>query len=410
MKEEIKQRIQLIKNGEVPQGYKKTKVGIVPIDWKIKKLKEIADIYDGTHKTPNYTKEGVKFISVEDIRDIDKSSKFISEVDFEKNFKIKPQFNDIFMTRIGDIGTSFIIKSHNKYAFYVSLSLIRCSNNLNSDFLNQAIQGYNLQKELYSKTIHVAFPKKINLGDIGHCLINLIGLKEQQKISDILTTQDKIIKLIEEKEKQKNYLMQNLITGKIRLKGFNDKWEKVKLKTILEETKEKNKNLSFNNVLSISNKLGFLKQKEQFGRTVASKDLSKYKIIKNGYIGYNPSRINVGSIATYNKIEEGIVSPMYIVLKTKEQLLNKFFMYFTDTNYFLKKMKNLLTGSVRDSLNFKDLCQMKINLPSLQEQNAIVNILSKADEEIQLLQKDLEQEKQKKKALMQLLLTGIIRV
>ena len=136
----------------------------------------------------------------------------------------------------------------------------------------------------------------------------------------------------------------------------------------------------------------------------------KYKIIKNGYIGYNPSRINVGSIATYNKIEEGIVSPMYIVLKTKEQLLNKFFMYFTDTNYFLKKMKNLLTGSVRDSLNFKDLCQMKINLPSLQEQNAIVNILSKADEEIQLLQKDLEQEKQKKKALMQLLLTGIIRV
>ena len=102
----------------------------------------------------------MKFISVEDIRDIDKSSKFISEVDFEKNFKIKPQFNDIFMTRIGDIGTSFIIKSHNKYAFYVSLSLIRCSNNLNSDFLNQAIQGYNLQKELYSKTIHVAFPKK----------------------------------------------------------------------------------------------------------------------------------------------------------------------------------------------------------------------------------------------------------
>ncbi len=204
--------------------------------------------------------------------------------------------------------------------------------------------------------------------------------------------------------------MQNLITGKIRLKGFNDKWEKVKLKTILEETKEKNKNLSFNNVLSISNKLGFLKQKEQFGRTVASKDLSKYKIIKNGYIGYNHSRINVGSIATYNKIEEGIVSPMYIVLKTKEQLLNKFFMYFTDTNYFFKKMKNLLTGSVRDSLNFKDLCQMKINLPSLQEQNAIVNILSKADEEIQLLQKDLEQEKQKKKALMQLLLTGIIRV
>ena len=210
MKKEIKQRIELIKNGQVPQGYKKTKVGIIPEDWEPKKLSKLSDIYDGTHQTPIYTKEGVKFISVEDIKDIEQSNKFISEKDFEKNFKIKPQFNDIFMTRIGDIGTPFIIKSNNKYAFYVSLSLIRCSDRLSSDFFNQAIQGYSFQKELYSKTIHVAFPRKINLGDIGHCLINLIDLQEQQKIADILTTQDKIIelkqKLIEEKQNQKNIL------------------------------------------------------------------------------------------------------------------------------------------------------------------------------------------------------------
>ena len=94
-------------------------------EWQLKKLNEIANIYDGTHQTPKYTKSGVPFVSVEDIKNIYGTTKFISKDDFQKNFKIKPQKNDILMTRIGDVGTPAIVKNDNDMAFYVSLSLIK---------------------------------------------------------------------------------------------------------------------------------------------------------------------------------------------------------------------------------------------------------------------------------------------
>ena len=105
-------------------------------------------------------------------------------------------------------------------------------------------------------------------------------------------------------------------------------WEKVKLGIFLIECNEKNKDLQIKNILSINNKLGFVSQEKQFGKIVASKDLSKYKIIEKNYIAYNPSRINVGSIAIYNRHEKGIVSPMYIVFKTNDNLDNTYFIEF----------------------------------------------------------------------------------
>ena len=254
----------------------------------------------------------------------------------------------------------------------------------------------------------------LNFNDLCSMFIIIPSIDEQNAIANILSTQDKIIelkeKLINEKQKQKKYLMQMLLTGKKRLKGFNGEWKKVKLGTFLIECNEKNKDLQIKNILSVNNKLGFVSQEEQFGKIVASKDLSKYKIIEKNYIAYNPSRINVGSIAIYNRQETGIVSPMYVVFKSNGNLDNIYFMEFTQSHLFYKQMKVLLTGSVRDSLNFNDLCSMFIIIPSLDEQIAIVNILSTQDKEIELLQQDLEQEKQKKKVLMQLLLTGIVRV
>ena len=162
--------------------------------------------------------------------------------------------------------------------------------------------------------------------------------------------------------------------------------------------------------MSISNRNGFINQSEQFGKRVASEDLSTYKLITKDCIADNPSRINVGSIALYNENAPGIISPMYVVFKTNENLLPEYLLELTKTHIFHQKMKNLLSGSVRDSLKFSDLCYMSFEIPSIKEQRAILKIILDADKEILLLQEDLDQEKQKKKALMQLLLTGIVRV
>ena len=184
MRQDIRERIEQINNGQVPQGYTQTKFGIFPIDWEIKKLSKVANVYDGTHQTPEYKEEGVKFVSVENIK-TSKTDKYISFNDYNKQYKIKPQVNDILMSRIGDIGTPNIILNNEVLAYYVTLALIR-SYDINSQFLKNAISGSFFQAELNKRTLHVAFPNKINLGDIGKCLVLKPLLnEEQQKIAEI---------------------------------------------------------------------------------------------------------------------------------------------------------------------------------------------------------------------------------
>lgn len=165
-------------------------------DWEEKRLGDVAKIYDGTHTTPKYTKTGIPFYSVEHLTRKDfTNTKFISEEVFEKeNKRVKLEKGDILMTRIGDIGTSVYLGWEVRASFYVSLALIKQSpDHFNSSFMHQFIESDGFQRELYKRTIHVAFPKKINLGEIGNCSIELPCLKEQQKIANFLTAIDEKI-------------------------------------------------------------------------------------------------------------------------------------------------------------------------------------------------------------------------
>ena len=176
--------------------------------WESKRLREVASIYDGTHQTPTYVSEGVKFVSVENIEDIENTNKFITKEAFEKDFKTKPQINDILMTRItaGIIGATAIVKDSNPLAYYVSLALIRSKTNANVKFLNQRINSHQFKHELHKRIIHVAFPKKINLGEIGECEASIPTLPEQQKIAAFLTAVDaKIQQLTKKKDLLEQY-------------------------------------------------------------------------------------------------------------------------------------------------------------------------------------------------------------
>lgn len=182
-------------------------------EWELLKLKQIAEVYDGTHQTPNYKSFGVKFLSVENIKTLN-TQKYISTEDFNRNFKIAPKQGDILMTRIGDIGTSNIIKTNESLAYYVSLALIKCTEKVDSQYLNQYISSELFQRELHKRTLHVAFPKKINMGEIGNCLVNLPNLKEQIKIKKVLEPMEITINLnvqkLEELKKQKKAFIQKM--------------------------------------------------------------------------------------------------------------------------------------------------------------------------------------------------------
>ena len=163
------------------------------------------------------------------------------------------------------------------------------------------------------------------------------------------------------------------------------------------------------NVKSVSNKDGFINQEEQFSKRVASKDTSNYKKVSYGNIAYNPSRINVGSIAIYEDKEDGIVSPMYVVFECKK-INPHLLLLLLNTDKTQYDIKSYLSGSVRDSLNYSDLEKIEIFIPDERAQSLLFDFFNKKDLLYTKEKEKLKLLKQQQKAMQQLLLTGIVRV
>ena len=142
-------------------------------------LNDIARVYDGTHKTPTYTESGIPFISVENISDVYGSNKYISNEDYDL-YKHKPEYGDIFMTRIGSIGKCAVYESHDPLAYYVSLALIKPNKDIvHPKFLKYYIESTDGALELKKRSLLKAFPMKINLGEIGKIKV-IVPAKDKQ--------------------------------------------------------------------------------------------------------------------------------------------------------------------------------------------------------------------------------------
>lgn len=153
------------------------------------------------------------FLSVENIETMI-SDKFISEDDFKREFKTYPTRGDVLMTRIGDIGTVNIVNTNQRLAYYVSLALLKPKLVL-SEYLKPLIESELIQKELWKRTLHVAFPKKINKGEIEEIPIIHPTLPEQQKIGALFRRLDRLItlhkrKLLEKYNKNNTKFLQNV--------------------------------------------------------------------------------------------------------------------------------------------------------------------------------------------------------
>lgn len=186
-------------------------------------LESVCEVYDGVHKTPNYTETGVKFVSVENIDDLYGSQKYISEEDYQK-YKIKPQIGDVFMTRItaGIIGKCTIVDRDEPLAYYVSLALLRHKEELLPDYLKCFLESGAGREELDKHILWNATPTKINKGEIGKLNIIVPSIEKQKEIVEILNTyREKKEKLVAEisnelmgRQKQYEYYMDRLLTFK----------------------------------------------------------------------------------------------------------------------------------------------------------------------------------------------------
>lgn len=170
--------------------------------WEQRKLGDVAAVYDGVHQTPDYQDEGVMFLSVENIATLT-SQKFISREAFARDYPVYPKRGDVLMTRIGDIGTSNVVETDDKLAFYVSLALLKPFN-VDSYYLDKSLQSPSAKMELYRRTLHIAFPKKINKNQIAEVMLPIPrSRQEQEQIGALFRNLDTLITLHQRKRRKR---------------------------------------------------------------------------------------------------------------------------------------------------------------------------------------------------------------
>lgn len=399
-------------NTLIPFGYKKTAIGIIPIDWETKKLGDLGDIINGLTYSPNeISDDGILVLRSSNIKD---RQLIYTDNVFVKADKFNPvKKEDILIcVRNGSkslIGKNALITEEAEgYAFGAFMAVFR------SDYNNYLYQIFGT--DLFQKEIHKnlgATINSINGSDLKLFKLPIPPQPEQQKIAEILSTWDDAIAkckatIISLKVRNKG-LSQQLLTGKKRLEGFNDKWTETTIEKITKNFSNKNKELIDARIYSVTNSNGFVYQSDHFSREVAGDDLTGYKIIRKNEFAYNPARINVGSIAFFTD-DIGIISSLYVCFKTNEKVSNEFFIEWLKIEKTKHDIERYGEGGVRIYLWYDLFKKLKINLPSIEEQNAIVEVLAAANQELKNYETKLEALQLQKKGLMQQLLTGKIRV
>lgn len=400
MTSEIKQRIEQVRRGEVPERYVKTVLGLAPANWK---RYTFGDIYT-ERKEPGDENLPLLMVSIhsgvsdgevdaaelpKQVKRIEDKSQYKKAVSGDLVFNMMRAWQGAIGTvrTTGMVSPAYIVAEPNDKAYPLFM-----------DYYSRTPQMINqIDRQSYGVT---DFRKRLYWDSFAPISCTLPPIEEQQKIAAILTTQDRVIELkgkrLAEKQRQKKYLMQQLLTGKKRLPGFAFEVEKTNIKaistysvstisqTMLESYEGKQLYPVFN-ANSIAGHVDFYENECPY-----------ISIIKDG-AGIGRVRLCEAKSST--------IGTMGCIHARKG--ISIIFLYYLLEQVDFNKYSN---GSTIPHLYYKDYSCEKVRIPDIKEQAAIAEVLSTADREIELLQQDIEQEKQKKKALMQLLLTGIVRV
>lgn len=418
MTPEIKQRIDKICHGEVPEGYQRTFLGIAPKSWDKSRIDKVCRLSSGS--TPrrdaveNFAGDILWVTSGElKRRTIEDTREKISETAVVNSH-----------LEIYDPGTVVIaIYGLEAAGIRGTVSIIgkQCT-------ISQACMAFTEFKGIDNEFFYYWYlnngqviglryaqgTKQQNLSTdiVGSFPICFPSQGEQQKIATILTTQDRVIELKEKqlagKQRQKKYLMQQLLTGKKRLPGFYGAWSFPKAKELFQSVSDKDHNGDLA-VLSSTQDRGIVPRDEvDVDIKYDACSLVNYKKVSKGNFVISLRSFQGGiEYSTYT----GLVSPAYTVLSSRKEISDGYYKQFFKSTDYINRL-NVAVYGIRDGkqISYEDFGRLRIPNPPIKEQDAIAEVLSTADHEIDLLQQDIEQEKQKKKALMQLLLTGIVRV
>lgn len=377
----------------------------IPEGWSVKKLKDVANVITGsTPPTSDLTNYGTEYLFVSPV-DIKDNVKFIN------NTVTKLSFKGHSLGRVVSAGSPlFVCIGSTIGKIAIAGQTLTTNQQINSCIVN----NQNDNEFLYYVLLFNANKIRQLAGEQAVPIINkstfekisfiFPPLPEQEKIAGILGTWDEVIEklstLIEKKKLLKKGLMQKLLTGKHRLKGFSTPWHEVRLGELIKSKKislEKGKNLTAEQL-----------KKGNVPVIAGGKTVPYYHA---SYTHDKPS-ITISASGAYAGYvwfhKEKIWASDCNVIQGSESANIVFWGYILQNQQ--DKIYRLQTGGAQPHIYSSDIKSLIVPELDMAEQKAIAEILSKADEEIELLNKKLEAFKQEKKALMQQLLTGKIRV
>jgi type I restriction enzyme S subunit len=307
---------------------------------------------------------------------------------------------------VGKVGI-FDSEEKASYASYL-VKLKPNTNKISPNYLNYWLNSSIAQRNIKRIATRAVSQANINPTEFKkHCFLPLPSLFEQKAITDLLSVWDEAIEKIERLIQLKH----NSYTLALTTKLSKLTKERIHVGKFAEEISVRNKKLDISQVLSVTNSKGFVLSGDQFSRQIASNNTSNYKIVRHGEYAYNPSRINVGSIARLDTWEIGILSPMYTVFKLDNTKIDSdLFYHWLNSHEAKERIKKSAQGSVRETVSFNDFCSIGFPKISLEYQKNLSAFFSLLIFEIETLKSLYIKYKTQKRGLMQKMLTGEWRI
>ena len=388
---------------------------LIPEGWQKVALGEFMQFKNGINADKSAYGQGTKFVNVMDIF----RNSFLKKDDIAGRVRISDKQSSEYSVIHGDVLFNRTSETREEIAYStvytdketVTFGGFVIRGRQKQNLLSPAFAGYCFKNETTRKEM-IRRSQGAVRANIGQKDLNMIPVlippkHEQEKIVQILSRFDSAIEKTEALITAKQKRFEWLKTSLINRRGYR----KILVSDFIFEISSRNHSNQIDRVLSVTNRDGFVLSEDQFERRVASANLSNYKIIERGQYAYNPSRINVGSIARLDYWNHGILSPMYVVFGLDcKKVDSDYFLHWLSSSEAKERVKNSVQGSVRDSVSFGDLGAIQIALPDKKIQKSIAYDLNLAQKEIILLMQLVEKYHIQKRGLMQKLLTGRSRL
>ena len=416
---------------EVRPGYIQTEVGIIPKEWDQQPVGRIIERLDAGVSVNSvedsdsfgYNKFILKTSAVREGKFLPLERKKIATHDLWR-VSLRPRADTILISRMNTselVGECGYVEVDHKDLYLpdrlwmaqkssTSDASIRwLSYSLSSRFQKDRIKALatgtsgsmkNLAKDSFLD-LPIAVPKPAEQRAIAKAL------------SDVDALLDGLDRLIAKKRDLNMAAMQQLLTGQTRLPGFCGEWEMKRIADVALPSSERNVAGETLPVLACSKHFGFVDSLGFFKNQVFSKDLSTYRVIRRGEIGYPANHVEEGSIGLQDLYDTALVSPIYVVFRVAEETSSFFLHRLLKLDSYRQQFRIATTSSVdrRGSLRWPAFSEITIRLPPTKdEQTAISTVLSDMEQELAVLEARRDKTRNLKQAMMQELLTGKTRL